>query len=92
MRFEEAYSGWNEGRLAQFSNRRKPVDEVMALMERYRSRHSGWNVKHFHSWYKPKAAHAATRGSKSACNTPLVPKTEKQGVHQSAVSAARWRA
>ena len=28
--------------------------QVMALTERYRSRHSGWNVKHFHfhSWYK----------------------------------------
>ena len=88
MRFEEAYEGWNAGRLTQaeaalilgmcersfrrylvryeaegleglidrrleqVSNRRAPVDEVMALTEQYRSRHLGWNVKHFHSWYR----------------------------------------
>ncbi len=86
MRFEEAYEGWNAGRLSQgeaaqllgvgersfrrylcryeadgleglidrrleqASNRRAPVDEVMTLTERYRDRHSGWNVKNFHGW------------------------------------------
>ena len=39
-------------RLAQVSHRRAPVDEVMAVVERYRDRHAGWNVKHFHAWYK----------------------------------------
>jgi len=88
MRFEEAYEGWNEGRLTQaeaarllgmcersfrryvwkyeaggleglidrrleqVSNRRAPVDEVLALTDWYRNRHRGWNVKHFHSWYQ----------------------------------------
>jgi tRNA A37 N6-isopentenylltransferase MiaA len=88
MRFEEAYEGWNEGRLTQteaacllgicersfrryllryeaqgleglidrrleqMSNRRAPVDEVLALTERYRKDHEGWNVRHFHSWYR----------------------------------------
>src|ERR1035437_8929285 len=88
MRFEEAYLGWNEGRLTQaeagqllgmcersfrrylaryeaegleglidhrleqVSNRRAPVDEVVALTEQYRSQHVGWNVKHFHHWYQ----------------------------------------
>lgn len=88
MRFEEAYEGWNEGRLtqgeaaqllgvcersfrryvtrfeaegmdglidlrlAQASNRRAPVDEVLALTDLYRNRHRGWNVRHFHSWYR----------------------------------------
>lgn len=88
MRFEEAYGGWNAGRLTQeeaarllgvgersfrryvvryeaegleglidrrleqLSNRRAPVDEVMAVVERYRERHLGWNVRHFHSWYQ----------------------------------------
>jgi hypothetical protein len=88
MRFEEAYEGWNEGRLTQaeaaqllgvcersfrrymeryeaqglegladrrleqVSNRQAPADEVMALTERYRQRHGGWNVRHFHSWYR----------------------------------------
>ena len=84
MRFEEAYEGWNEGRLTQaesatllgmsernfrrylvrfevddlqglidrrleqLSNRRAPVDEVVALTDLYRNRHSGSNVRHFH--------------------------------------------
>src|SRR5512136_2057825 len=96
MRFEEAYGGWQGGRLTQeeaarllgvcertfrryidryedegldglidkrlnqVSHRRAPVDEVMRLVDRYRSRHEGWNVKHpstllrtsFYAWYK----------------------------------------
>ena len=88
MRFEEAYGGWQGGRLTQeeaarllgvcertfrryidryeddgmegvidkrlnqVSHRRAPVDEVMQLVDRYRSRHEGWNVKHFYAWYK----------------------------------------
>ena len=87
MRFEEAYAGWDKGRLtqeeaarllgvcertfrryldrfheagleglidkrlSQVSQRRAPVDEVMATVALYRSRYSGWNVKHFHTWY-----------------------------------------
>lgn len=87
MRFEEAYAGWQDGRLRQeeaarllgvcertfrryidryeeaglagladrrleqVSARRAPVDEVLALTERYRQRHAGWNARHFHAWY-----------------------------------------
>lgn len=88
MRFEEAYSGWQEGRLrqeeaarllgvcertfrryidryeeagveglidrrlSQVSHRRAPVDEVMALCDQYRPRHTGWSAKHFFAWYR----------------------------------------
>ena len=38
--------------LEQVSHRRAPVDEVMARVKRYRRRHAGWNVKHFHAWYQ----------------------------------------
>jgi len=34
-------------RLKQVSHRRASVGEVMALVERYRRRHAGWNVKPF---------------------------------------------
>jgi len=37
-------------RLEQVSHRRAPVDEAMALVERYRRRQAGWNVKPFHAW------------------------------------------
>ena len=49
---EEGIEGLKDKRLTQASFRRAPVDEVCALNERYKSRHSGWNVKHFYSWYE----------------------------------------
>ena len=119
MRFEEAYEGWNAGRLTQAeaaqllgvcersfrryltryeaegleglldrrleqaSNRRAPVDEVMALTERYRSRHSGWNVKHFHSWYRREGGtRSYTWVKKCLQEAELVPKAAKQGAHR----------
>jgi transposase len=39
-------------RLSQDSHRRAPVDEVLPLRELYRGRYEGWNVKHFHAWYR----------------------------------------
>ena len=87
MRFEEAYTGWQAGRLTQaeaarllgvcertlrrqidryesdgmdglidkrltqLSHQRAPVDEVMKLVDLYRSGYPGWNAKHFHTWY-----------------------------------------
>src|SRR4030065_1457043 len=38
-------------RLSEASHRKAPVDEVMALTERYRARHDGWCARHFHTWY-----------------------------------------
>jgi len=50
-RFEEdGLDGLIDRRLEQVC--RAPVDEVMAVQERYRSRYAGWNVKHFHAWYR----------------------------------------
>ncbi len=96
MRFEEAYTGWQEGhltqedaarllgvcdrtfrrqigcyeangmdglidrRLTQISHKRAPVDEVMRLVDCYRTEHFGWNVKHFHAWYARE--HSGQRG------------------------------
>ena len=51
-RYEEnGLEGLNDRRLTQASHRRAPVDEVIALGERYRKSYRGWNVKHFYSWY-----------------------------------------
>lgn len=43
--------GLIDQRLGQVSHRRAPVDEVVALSDLYRNRYSGFNVKHFYSWY-----------------------------------------
>lgn len=119
MRFEEAYEGWNAGRLTQaeaarilgvcersfrrymgryqadgldglidrrleqVSNRKAPVDEVMCLIEEYRRKYLGWNVKHFHSWYKRTGG---TRGytwvKKCLQEANLVPCAKKRGAHR----------
>lgn len=49
---ENGVDGLIDKRLAQSSARKAPVDEVLALVDRYQSRHQGWNVKHFHAWYQ----------------------------------------
>lgn len=119
MRFEEAYSGWNEGRLTQaeaarllgvcersfrrylvrfeaegleglidrrleqVSNRRAPVDEVVALVDRYRSRHLGWNVRHFHSWYRREGGERSYSWVKKRLQEAgLVEQAKKRGAHR----------
>ena len=44
--------GLLDKRLTQISSRKAPVDEVMALVDRYKNRYNGWTGKHFHAWYK----------------------------------------
>src|SRR5271155_3341862 len=53
---EEGLSGLIDRRLDQISYRCAPVDEVIALMTLYKGCYSGWNVKHFYSFYKKKHA------------------------------------
>jgi len=79
----EGLEGLIDRRLEQASNRRAPVDEVMALTERYRSQHSGWNVKHFHSWYRRSGGtRSYTWVKKRLQEAKLAPKAEKRGVHR----------
>lgn len=119
MRFEEAYEGWNEGRLTQIEagrllgvgertfrrylaryeadgleglidhrleqvgNRAAPVDEVMALTERYRRAHQGWNMRHFHSWYQRGGGTRSYSWVKKHLQAAeLVPKASRKGAHR----------
>ena len=119
MRFEEAYEGWNSGRLTQteaarilgvcersfrryigryeaegieglidrrleqVSNRKAPVDEVVAMTEEYRRRYLGWNVKHFHSWYRRTGgSRSYTWVKKRLQEAELVPRAKKKGAHR----------
>lgn len=119
MRFEEAYSGWQSGRLTQeeaarllcvcertlrryidryeedgldglidkrlnqVSHRRAPVDEVLRLVDRYRSRHEGWNAKHFYAWYKRDGGGRSYTWVKTRLQEArLVPKAAKRGAHR----------
>ena len=79
----EGLDGLIDRRLEHTSNRRAPVDEVMALTEQYRSRHSGWNVKHFHSWYqRDGGTRSYTWVKKRLQEAALVPKAAKRGAHR----------
>lgn len=49
---EEGFEGLMDKRLTQPSARKAPGAEVQDVVERYRKRHQGWNVKHFYSWYR----------------------------------------
>lgn len=83
-RFEtDGLEGLIDRRLMAASNRRAPVDEVMALTDQYRSRHTGWNVKHFHSWYKREGgARSYTWVKKRLQDAELVPRAKKRGAHR----------
>jgi len=49
---EEGSDGLLDKRIGNVSHRCAPVDEVMRLTDSYRRRHTGWNAKHFYSWYQ----------------------------------------
>ncbi len=79
----DGLEGLIDRRLEQISNRRAPVDEVMALTDQYRARHNGWNVKHFHSWYQRTGGVRSYTWVKNRLQeAKLVPKAEKRGAHR----------
>jgi transposase len=119
MRFEEAYSGWEGGRLrqeeaarllgicertfrryveryedrgieglidkrlGQVSGRRAPVDEVLAVTEKYRRRHLGWNAKHFYAWYQRAGGKRSYTWVKRCLQeADLIERAKKRGAHR----------
>jgi transposase len=88
---EEGLQGLIDKRLEQVSQRRAPVDEVMALVERYRSRHSGWNVKHFHAWYRKDGGLRSYTWVKSRLQEAgAVEKAPGRGKHRKRRERAAW--
>jgi len=83
-RYEEnGFSGLDDKRLTQASHRRAPVDEVMALGERYKSSYRGWNVKHFYSWYSREGGVRSYTWVKNTLQGQgLVLKLKKKGSHR----------
>jgi transposase len=127
MRFEEAYGGWQNGRLTQeeaarllgicertfrryfgryedegldgmidkrlnqISHRRVSMDEVMKLVDRYRSRHEGWSAKHFYAWYRRDGGERSNTWVKNRLQEEkLVPKASKRGAHRKRRKCSPW--
>ena len=70
---DDGLDGLIDKRLAQVSHRRAPVDEVMRLVDRYRNRHQGWNVKHYYAWYKCEGGSRRTTWVKNTLQQAGVP-------------------
>ena len=56
-RYLARYDEWDmdgliDKRIEQVSHRRAPVDEVMNMVALYNGQYEGWNVRHFHGWYR----------------------------------------
>jgi len=70
-------------RLTQASHRCAPVDEVMRLTEQYRNRYSGWNARHFHTWYCRDGGTRSYTWVKSRLQEAgLIKRTPKRGAHR----------
>lgn len=91
-RYEEAgLEGLIDKRLEQVSQRRAPVDEVLAVTERYRRRQLGWNVKHFYAWYRREGGGRSYSWVKNTLQrVGLVTKAVKGGTHRTRRERAPW--
>ena len=49
---EDGIEGLRDRRVSRASHRAAPVDEVMALVDRYEADHDGWYVRHFYGFYR----------------------------------------
>jgi transposase len=83
-RYEErGLEGLADKRLTQVSHRRAPVDEVIALVDLYRSYHQNWNASHFHDWYsKQGGTRSYTWVKNQLQQAQAIPKSKRKGVHR----------
>jgi transposase len=49
---EDGNAGLADRRLGRASERRVPIDRIVWMIGEYRTRHTGWNVKHFHEYLR----------------------------------------
>ena len=82
-RYEEhGIDGLRDGRLTRASRRAVPAHEMMQMMDRHRTRHEGWNVRHFHSWYRRDGGERGRSWVKDQLQRAgTVPKSKGRGKH-----------
>jgi Winged helix-turn helix len=79
----EGIDGLIDQRIGAISHRRAPVDEVMALVEQYRSRYVGWTVKHFYTKYQAQGGPRSYNFVRLALQQQLVvAKAKRRGAHR----------
>ena len=88
---EDGLDGLRDKRLSQVSHRRAPVDEVLRLVDRYRRRHDGWNVKHYYAWYRRDGGQRSYSWVKNTLQAGgVVKKAAKRGAHRKRRDPAAW--
>jgi hypothetical protein len=81
--YDRGLEGLMDKRLEQVSARKAPVDEVLALVDRYQARHRGWAVKHFYSWYRRDGGRRSYTWVKNQLQAAkVVPRAPRRGAHR----------
>ena len=93
VRYEaEGLAGLADRRLEQVSQRRAPVDEVLAVTDRYQRQHLGWMCGTSTAGTGAMAASAATAGSSSGCKRRgWWPRARRRGCTGGSGNARRCR-
>jgi transposase len=80
---EDGMEGLLDKRLTQASFRCAPADEVISLTRQYEGRYRGWNVKHFHAWYRRDGGQRSYTWVKNTLQSGgLVRTGKKKGSHR----------
>ncbi len=80
---QDGLDGVLDKRLTQACSRRAPLDEVLDVVNRYKTRHMGWNVKHFHAWYRRDGGQRSYTWVKNTLQSKgLVSRASKKGAHR----------
>ena len=88
---EKGLEGLFDKRISQASHRRAPLDEVLNITELYSTRHRGWNVKHFYSWYQRDGGSRSYTWVKNCLQKEgLVKKGKGKGKHRKRRDRAAW--
>lgn len=88
---EQGLAGLRDKRLTQRSARKAPGAEVQDVVERYRARHQGWNVKHFFSWYQREPGGRSYTWVKTTLQEAgLVTRGKGKGAHRKKRERSPW--
>ena len=88
---EEGDAGLADRRLGRASVRRVPVDRIIWMLGEYRTRHVGWNVKHFHEYLRRQYGFewGYTWTKRQLQSAGLVDRAKRRGAHRRKRSASR---
>jgi hypothetical protein len=79
----QGVEGLLDKRMSQASHRRAPVDEVMALEENYQKGYAGWNVRHFHGFYRQEGGTRSYTWVKNKLQeAQLIGRAKRKGTHR----------